>query len=515
MDFYLAAILLLGFSSLLGNANFVATIYNLRAQGMSLWKMPIYVWSVFAASVLNLFSLAGLTAATLLVLLERKIGLSWFNPAVGGDPVLFQQFFWFYSHPTVYVMLLPYLGILAEVASTFARKPLFGYRQMVWAQMGIVVLGTMVWAHHMFTVGESTLFQIAFAFFTALIAVPTGVKLFNIIGTLWGGKLQMKTPLYWVLGFIFNFLLGGITGVMLSMTPLDYQFHDSYFVVAHFHNVLMAGSGFGAFAGLYYWWPKMTGRMYDERLGRLHFWLFLVGYLLTFLPQYALGYLGMPRRYYTYNADIAGWPELNLLSTIGAYILGLGGLVWIYTMWKSLRSGPKAPDNPWGGYTLEWLTASPPKAHNFDVKLPTEFPSERPLYDWKKKGWSSSPRTRPTSTCPTAPSGPSTRQPPSSPSSWRWRPSPCPTSGCGSSSPSSPTAWCAGPWRTSTATRWSTTPSRANPTPGWGWPGSSFPRWASSPSSSRATSTCASPGRPRPLRKGPPCGLPSSTPSSW
>ena len=386
VDFYLAAILLLGFSSLLGNANFVATIYNLRAQGMSLWKMPIYVWSVFAASVLNLFSLAGLTAATLLVLLERKIGLSWFNPAVGGDPVLFQQFFWFYSHPTVYVMLLPYLGILAEVASTFARKPLFGYRQMVWAQMGIVVLGTMVWAHHMFTVGESTLFQIAFAFFTALIAVPTGVKLFNIIGTLWGGKLQMKTPLYWVLGFIFNFLLGGITGVMLSMTPLDYQFHDSYFVVAHFHNVLMAGSGFGAFAGLYYWWPKMTGRMYDERLGRLHFWLFLVGYLLTFLPQYALGYLGMPRRYYTYNADIAGWPELNLLSTIGAYILGLGGLVWIYTMWKSLRSGPKAPDNPWGGYTLEWLTASPPKAHNFDVKLPTEFPSERPLYDWKKKG---------------------------------------------------------------------------------------------------------------------------------
>lgn len=514
VDFYLAAILLLGFSSLLGNANFVATIYNLRAQGMSLWKMPIYVWSVFAASVLNLFSLAGLTAATLLVLLERKIGLSWFNPAVGGDPVLFQQFFWFYSHPTVYVMLLPYLGILAEVASTFARKPLFGYRQMVWAQMGIVVLGTMVWAHHMFTVGESTLFQIAFAFFTALIAVPTGVKLFNIIGTLWGGKLQMKTPStgFWASSSTSS--SGDHRGHALH-DPLDYQFHDSYFVVAHFHNVLMAGSGFGAFAGLYYWWPKMTGRMYDERLGRLHFWLFLVGYLLTFLPQYALGYLGMPRRYYTYNADIAGWPELNLLSTIGAYILGLGGLVWIYTMWKSLRSGPKAPDNPWGGYTLEWLTASPPKAHNFDVKLPTEFPSERPLYDWKKKGWSSSPRTRPTSTCPTAPSGPSTRQPPSSPSSWRWRPSPCPTSGCGSSSPSSPTAWCAGPWRTSTATRWSTTPSRANPTPGWGWPGSSFPRWASSPSSSRATSTCASPGRPRPLRKGPPCGLPSSTPSSW
>ena len=384
--FYFSAILLLGISSLLGNANFVATIYNLRRRGMSLWRMPIYVWSVFAASILNLLSLAGLTAATLVTLLDVKLGISLFNPAMGGDPVLFQQFFWFYSHPTVYVMLLPYLGILVEVASTFAKKPVFGYRAMVYAQMGIVLLGLLVWAHHMFTVGESTIFQLAFAFFTALIAVPTGVKLFNILGTLWGGKLEMKTPLLWVLGFIFNFLIGGITGVMLSMVPLDYQFHDSYFVVAHFHNVLMAGSGFGAFAGLYYWFPKFFGRMYHERLGRLHFWFFLFGYLFTFLPQYALGFLGMPRRYFTYPTEVAGLLPLNQLSTFGATLFMIGGLIWAWNMIASLRSGPKAPANPWGGWTLEWLTASPPKPHNFDVRLPEHFESERPLFDWEQKG---------------------------------------------------------------------------------------------------------------------------------
>ncbi len=384
--FYFASILLLGLSSLLGNANFIATIYNLRARGMGLWRMPIYVWSVFAASILNLFSLAGLTAATLVTLLDVKLGLSLFNPAIGGDPILFQQFFWFYSHPTVYVMLLPYLGVLVEVASTFARKPPFGYRAMVMAQMGIVLLGMLVWAHHMFTVGESLIFELAFSFFTALVAVPTGVKLFNILATLWGGKLQMKTPLYWVLGFIFNFLIGGITGVMLSMVPFDYQAHDSYFVVAHFHNVLMAGSGFGAFAGLYYWWPKFTGRMYDERLGRLHFWFFLFGYLFTFLPQYVMGFLGMPRRYYTYPTEVNGLLTLNQISTFGAFLFLIGGLIWVWNMYKSWRFGPKAPANPWGGWTLEWLTSSPPPAHNFDVKLPEKFESPRPLFDWQRKG---------------------------------------------------------------------------------------------------------------------------------
>lgn len=386
VNFYAASILLLGISSLLSGANFLATIYNLRTKGMGLWQMPIYVWSVFSASILNLFTLAGLTVSTLLVFLERKLGISWFNPAIGGDPVLFQQFFWFYSHPTVYVMLLPYLGMLAEVASTFARKPLFGYRFMVYAQVGIAVLSSMVWAHHMFTVGESALFQIAFAFFTALIAVPTGVKIFNILGTLWRGALHFRTPLYWVIGFVVNFVVGGITGVTLSIIPFDYAVHNSYYLIAHFHNVLMAGSAFGFFAGLYYWWPKLTGHMYDERLGKLHFWLFEVGFWTTFLPQYLLGLFGMPRRYYTYPAGNHLWTELNFTSTIGAFLLLLGGIVWVYAMWQSLRHGAKAPANPWGAWTLEWVADSPPKAYNFAVAFPETFTSERPLFDWAHQG---------------------------------------------------------------------------------------------------------------------------------
>ncbi|AEB12691.1 cytochrome c oxidase, subunit I [Marinithermus hydrothermalis DSM 14884] len=391
VDFFMVGVLLLGISSLLGAANFAATIYNLRTKGLTLWKMPIFVWSVFATSILTLLALAGITAASLLVFLDRKIGLTLFNPAIGGDPILFQQFFWFYSHPAVYIMLLPYLGILAEVASVFARKPVFGYRFMVFAQMGIVLVGMLVWAHHMFTVGESQIFQLAFAAATALVAVPTGVKIFSVLGTLWKGHLVMKTPLYWVLGFLFNFLMGGISGVTLALVPFDYQAQDSYYVVAHFHNVLMAGSGFLVFAGLYYWWPKMTGRMYDERLGKTHFWLFLVGYLLTFMPQYVLGLLGMPRRYYTYPDGLYLWNELNLISTIGALLLGLGGLVWLWAMIKSLRYGEKAPDNPWGGWTLEWATSSPPPAYNFAVAFPTRFASERPLYDWQKEGLTPKP----------------------------------------------------------------------------------------------------------------------------
>jgi cytochrome c oxidase subunit I+III len=385
-DFFMVGVLLLGLSSLLGSANFAATVYNLRAKGMSLWRMPIFCWSIFATSMLSLFALAGITAASLTVLLSRKIGLTLYNPAIGGDPVLYQQFFWFYSHPAVYIMLLPYLGIAAEIAATFARKPIFGYKFMVLAQVGIAVVGFLVWAHHMFTVGESLIFQLVFVFFTVLVAVPTGVKIFSLLGTLWGGHLQFKTPLLFVMGFMFNFLLGGITGVMLAVVPFDYQVQDSYFVVAHFHNVLMAGSGFLAFAGLYYWWPKMTGRMYSEFWGQWHFWLFLVGYLVTFMPQYVLGFLGMPRRYYNYPDGVYLWNELNFASTIGALILALGGLAWLIAMVQSFVKNQKASDNPWGGYTLEWATTSPPPSYNFAVEFPTVFKSERPLYDWAKEG---------------------------------------------------------------------------------------------------------------------------------
>lgn len=391
IDFFMVGVLMVGLSSLLGSANFAATVYNLRAKGMSLWKMPIFVWSIFATSMLSLFALAGITAASLTVLLSRKLGLTLFNPEIGGDPVLYQQFFWFYSHPAVYIMLLPYLGIAAEVAATFSRKPVFGYRFMVFAQVGIAIVGFLVWAHHMFTVGESLLFQMVFVFFTVLVAVPTGVKIFSLLGTLWRGHLDFKTPLLFVMGFMFNFLLGGITGVMLAVVPFDYQVQDSYFVVAHFHNVLMAGSGFLAFAGFYYWWPKISGRMYPENWGRLHFWLFLVGYLVTFMPQYVLGFLGMPRRYYTYPDGLYLWNSLNAWSTVGAFILALGGICWVIAVIQSFRQNVRASDNPWGGYTLEWATSSPPPSYNFAVNFPTVFKSERPLYDWEKEGLKPTP----------------------------------------------------------------------------------------------------------------------------
>jgi len=382
----MVALILNGIGSLLGSANFAATILNLRAPGMSLWKMPIFTWSIFSTSMLQLISLGGLTAAALVTYMELKMGLSMFNPAIGGQPVLMQHFFWFYSHPAVYVMLLPYLGIAAEIASTFARKPLFGYRVMVYSILGITLVSLLVWVHHMFAVGLPDTWQFAFALFTLIVAVPTGVKIFNIIGTMWGGRLMMRTPLYWVIGFVFNFLIGGITGVSLGMIPFDYQVTMSYYIVAHFHNVMMFGTAFLVFGGFAYWWPKITGRFMDEKLGLLHFWFFMVGSWLTFLPQYVLGLIGMPRRYYTYPEGNYMWTELNFISTIGAFLLLIGGIIWVYNMLASLRKPLNLGPNPWGGYTLEWTTASPPAAYNFAHDFPTTFPTERPLYDWEQMG---------------------------------------------------------------------------------------------------------------------------------
>ncbi|MDO4262576.1 MAG: cbb3-type cytochrome c oxidase subunit I [Deinococcus sp.] len=383
---FMMAILFNGLGSLFGSANFAATIMNLRAEGMSLWQMPIFAWSLFATAILQLISLSGLTAAALTTFLEIKLGLSMYNADLGAAPVLFQQFFWFYSHPAVYVMLLPYLGIAAEIASTMARKPLFGYRVMVYSMMAIVFVSLLVWLHHMFAVGVPEAWQIAFMIATLIVAVPTGVKIFNLIGTLWGGRIMMKMPTLWLVGFIFNFLIGGITGVSLGMIPFDYQVTASYYVVAHFHNVMMFGTAFLAMGALYYWWPKMTGRFLDEKLGRMHFWLFMIGSWMTFLPQYILGLLGMPRRYYTYPAGNYAWTELNFISTIGALILLAGGIVMVWTILQSMRKPITAGPNPWGGYTLEWATSSPPPAYNFAVEFPTTFPSERPLYDWEKNG---------------------------------------------------------------------------------------------------------------------------------
>ncbi|PYE52909.1 cbb3-type cytochrome c oxidase subunit I [Deinococcus yavapaiensis] len=380
------ALILNGIGSLLGSANFAATILNLRAPGMGLWKMPIFTWSIFATAILQLLSLGGLTAASLVTYMELKMGLTMFNPAIGGVPILFTQFFWFYSHPAVYVMLLPYLGIAAEIASTFSRKPLFGYRVMVYSLMGITLASLLVWVHHIFAVGLPQSWQFAFALFTLIVAVPTGVKIFNIIGTMWGGRLMMRAPLYWLIGFVFNFLVGGITGVSLGMVPFDYQVTNSYYIVAHFHNVMMFGTAFMVFAGLYYWWPKMTGRFMDERLGKMHFWLFMIGSWVTFLPQYLLGLLGMPRRYYTYPDTNTLWNELNLISSIGVLFLAAGTIVMLWAMFASFRKPATLGPNPWGGYTLEWTAASPPAAYNFAHDFPRTFPTERPLYDWEQQG---------------------------------------------------------------------------------------------------------------------------------
>ena len=383
---FMVALILNGIGSLLGSANFAATIVNLRAPGMGLWKMPVFAWSIFATSILQLLTLGGLTAAALLTYLEIKLGLSMFNPGIGGVPVLYQQFFWFYSHPAVYVMLLPYLGIGAEIASTMARKPLFGYRVMVYSILAIVLVSCIVWLHHMFAVGIPEAWQIAFMISTLIVAVPTGVKIFNLIGTLWGGRILMRMPTYWLIGFIFNFLIGGITGVSLGMIPFDYQVTMSYYVVAHFHNVMMFGTAFLAMGGLYYWWPKMTGRFLSEKIGMLHFWLFMVGSWMTFLPQYILGLLGMPRRYYTYPAGNWAWTELNFASTVGAFLLLLGGLAMLWNMFQSFKRPITAGPNPWGGFTLEWTSSSPPAAYNFAHDFPQNFPTERPLYDWEQNG---------------------------------------------------------------------------------------------------------------------------------
>ncbi|AFZ66142.1 cbb3-type cytochrome c oxidase subunit I [Deinococcus peraridilitoris] len=382
----MVALTLNGIASLLGSANFAATILNLRAPGMSLWKMPIFAWGIFSTSVLQLISLGGLTAAALVTYLELKIGLSMFNPQIGGVPTLMTQFFWFYSHPAVYVMLLPYLAIAAEIASTMARKPLFGYRVMVYSLLGITLASLLVWVHHIFAFGLPDTWQFAFALFTLIVAIPTGVKIFNIIGTLWGGRLIMRTPTYWVVGFVFNFLIGGITGVSLGMIPFDYQVTQSYYVVAHFHNVMMFGTAFLVFGGLYYWWPKMTGRFLDEKLGMWNFWLFMVGSWLTFLPQYLLGLLGMPRRYYTYPEGNVLWSELNLASSIGAFLLLAGSIVMVWNFIQSFRKPATLGPNPWGGYTLEWTASSPPAHYNFAHDFPKTFPTERPLYDWEKQG---------------------------------------------------------------------------------------------------------------------------------
>ncbi len=366
VDAWIFLIHLTGLSSLLGAINFVATIHNMRAPGMGWGRMPLFIWSILVYSYLLIAALPAVAAAVTMLLTDRHFGTDFFDPTGGGDPMLWQHLFWFFGHPEVYIMILPAFGIISEVLPVFARKPIFGYKAIAAATVAIAFLGLLVWAHHMFTTPTATVVLVFFMLSSFLIAIPTGIKIFNWIATLWRGSIMMKTPLYFAAALPALFVVGGISGVMLAVFPVDWQLHDSYFVVAHLHYVLFGGSVFGIFAGLYYWFPKMSGRMMSEGLGKLSFWVMFVGFNLTFLVQHSAGLSGMPRRIYDYPEG-AGWWGYNLASTIGSFLLGIGVLLTVYNVIRSIKHGKRAGNDPWKGNTLEWFTTSPPPENNFDM----------------------------------------------------------------------------------------------------------------------------------------------------
>src|SRR5712691_10959533 len=380
MDFWLLGILLLGISSIAASLNFVVTILKLRAPGMTINRMPLFTWMTLVTAFLLLFAIPSLTAASVLLLLDRHLGTHFYQPIYNGDPLLWQHLFWSFGHPEVYILILPAFGIISEVLPVFARKPIFGYTFIAWSGVAIGFLSFTVWAHHMFAVGLPLIAQGFFAFSTTLIAIPTAVKIFNWLATITFGKVSFKAPMLFAIGFIAMFLIGGLNGAALAIVPFDYQVTDTYFVVSHLHYVLFGGSAFGIFAGFYYWFPKMTGKLLGEGLGQIHFWLMLIGMNLTFFSMHILGMLGMPRRIYTYAGNL-GWNELNLIASIGAFMIGLSALVFLWNVIISLRSGQAAGDDPWDAHTLEWDTSSPPKPYNF-LTIPV-VRSRRSFYDKK------------------------------------------------------------------------------------------------------------------------------------
>ncbi|HUL70429.1 MAG TPA: cytochrome c oxidase subunit I [Gemmatimonadales bacterium] len=368
VDFWVVGIQILGIASLAAAVNFFVTIVNLRAPGMRMMRMPMFVWMSFITQVLLLLAFPVITVALIFLMFDRVFGTHFYTPAGGGDPVLWQHLFWIFGHPEVYILILPAFGIISEVLPVFSRKPLFGYAAMVFSGAFIAFLGFGVWSHHMFATGMGPFADAFFSLATMLIAIPTGVKIFNWLGTIWGGQIQFKTPMLFALGFIAMFIIGGLSGIMHASPPADLQQTDTYFIVAHFHYVLFGGSIFGLTAGAYYWLPKMSGKMLDETLGKIHFWLMLIGFNLTFFPMHFLGLNGMPRRVYTYAAE-SNFGFWNLMETVGSFLLGLSFAVFLYNLWKTFRSGAKAPADPWNGATLEWAIPSPPQEWNF-----TEIP---------------------------------------------------------------------------------------------------------------------------------------------
>jgi cytochrome c oxidase subunit I len=375
-DLWIVGLALTGTAGILGAVNLLATIFGMRAPGMTMFRMSIFNWNIVVTCALIMFSFPALTAALAMLFIDRNLGGHFFDAAAGGDPVLFQHLFWFFGHPEVYILILPFFGIVTEIIPVFSRKPVFGYRGFVLATLLIGVYSISVWAHHMFTTDA-----VSNPFFGAtsmLIAVPTGIKFFNWIATMWRGKITFQSPMLFCMGFLLMFLIGGVTGVFLASAPIDFAVHDTYYVVAHFHYTLFGGSVFALFAGLYFWLPKVTGRMLNEGLATLQFWIMLVGFNLTFFPQFQLGLDGMQRRIADYSTE-TGYASGNLASTLGAMIIGLSIVVFLVNVVTSMRAGKPAGDDPWEGNSLEWATTSPPPQHNFHSLPPVR--SERPVFD--------------------------------------------------------------------------------------------------------------------------------------
>jgi cytochrome c oxidase subunit 1 len=380
-DLWIVGLHILGISSFVGAINFICTIHNMRAPGMRLSRLPLFTWTIDMYAFMIVAAGPVLAGALTMLLLDRNYGTHFYNPLHNGNVLLYQHLFWFYSHPVVYVMALPGFGMISEILPVFSRKPLFGYRALVYSTVAIAFLGFLVWGHHMFAVGFSEPVQIWFMLASMSIAVPTGVKIFNWIGTMWMGQLRFEPPMLFAVGFIGLFLIGGLSGIMLAIYPIDQQVTDSYFVVAHFHYVLGTVPVFAVMGGLHYWFPKITGKMLDRRLALQSFWVIFIGFNMTFFPMHAMGLSGMPRRVSTYTNS--SWTIYNQIATLGSIVLAVGVLMVMWNVLSSLRSSRTAPADPWGGYSLEWYTSSPPPPHNFDDLPPIR--SERPMYDVRRE----------------------------------------------------------------------------------------------------------------------------------